>query len=88
MEKLLAMILTAYDPRRNPAAGLFWSAASRALDSVAGLAGALFDDNPSASISSQTSGRPREGSFKKIPAIVRLASGKYEIVYVESAESI
>ena len=84
MVRLLAMVLTAYDPRRNPAAGLFWRAASHALDSVAGLAGALFDDNPSVSISPQKSESPREGSSKKYRALARIAPGKYKIVYVES----
>ena len=37
MVRLLAMILTAYDSRRNPAAGLLWSAVSNVLDSVAKL---------------------------------------------------
>jgi hypothetical protein len=42
MEKLPAMILTAYDPRRNPAAGLLGNAASHAFKvkgmSVEGMA--------------------------------------------------
>jgi hypothetical protein len=49
MEKLLAMVLTAFDSRRNPAAGLLWRTASHAFDCVAGLAGALLDEKPSAS---------------------------------------
>ena len=51
MVRLLAMILTAYDSRKNPAAGLLWSAASHALNSVASLAGTLLDEEPSASSS-------------------------------------
>lgn len=37
MVRLLAMILTAYDSRRNPAAGLLWRTVSHAFDSVAKL---------------------------------------------------
>ena len=84
MGKLLAMILTAYDSRRNPAAGLFWSAASRALDSAAGLAGAFFDDAPPVSSRLQESPTPRVGSSKRYPALVSCGPGKYKIVYVES----
>ena len=37
MEKLLAMILTAYDPRRNPVAGLLWYHASQSCRFVVQL---------------------------------------------------
>ena len=66
MEKLLAMILTAYDPRRNPAAGLFWNAASRAFKSVASLAGTLLDERPSSASSyPQKSESSREGDVSE-----------------------
>ena len=48
MVRLLAMILTAYDPRRNPAAGLLWSAVSNVLDSVAKLTEPSLDADASA----------------------------------------
>lgn len=65
MGKLLAMILTAYDPRRNPAAGLFWNAASRAFKSVASLAGTLLDERPSASSYPQKSESSCEGDVSE-----------------------
>ena len=37
MEHLLAMILTAFDPRVNPAAKLLWCQASQTCDSVVKL---------------------------------------------------
>ena len=48
MVRLLAMILTAYDSRRNPAAGLLWSAVSNVLDSVAKLTEPSLDADASA----------------------------------------
>ena len=86
MERLFAMILTAYDPRRNPAADLFWSAASNVLKSVASLAGTLLDGKPSTSSYPQKSESSceRHGS-ERHGETVRVLTSSGEIITVPVA---
>ena len=84
MVRLLAMILTAYDSRKNPAAGLLWSATSHALNSVASLAGTLCGEEPSASSSppkSESSYNSYKGYGRRAYKVLCPSTGKIVTVY-------
>jgi hypothetical protein len=86
MLRLLAMILTAYDSRRNPAAGLLRSTASHVLDSVAKLA----ETSPGADALAATADNytkireDAQGQYDTRP-VYRVLTDSGNIVYVRAA---
>ena len=86
MIRLLAMMFTAYDSRKNPAAGLLWRTVSHAFDSVANLT----ETSPGADALAATADNytkireDAQGQYDTRP-VYRVLTDSGNIVYVRAA---